>query len=283
MDIEQLRSQKLFPSRKLGDALIVQPHGSLGGYGRTIISSDVNGILQAVKELDIRVVVINLSGANYYGSEMIGMFFQLRRSIPEDVRVVICEPSRDMQKILETMNVQQVIPIYATQKEAMARVAHVSLRDRLPSRRLVLPIVIVAGLLALGVLGVMFAGKELGRWAAGFGGSANVERYQRLVEFNEDLQRLRAENASSEEWSAFSQRVRESVTRSETRQFDAEDESAIPRLLQDAEQKLLLILGTDPLSTEHDAELFNLLTAARTLLQDESESELAAPPAPGSD
>jgi anti-anti-sigma regulatory factor len=158
IDLDLLKSQKLFPARKLGDALIVEPKGALGGYGRTVIDGDVKGILTAVTDLGVRVVILNLGSWNYFGSEMIGMFFQLRRSIPEDVKVVICDASRDMQTILETMNVHQVIPIYATQKEALSEAAHVSMRDRLPSRRYLIPISIVAVLLAVVVVGVLFAG-----------------------------------------------------------------------------------------------------------------------------
>jgi anti-anti-sigma factor len=279
-DLELLKSQRLFPCRKLGDALIVQPQGALGGYGRTIIDADVSHLIQAARELDVRVVVLDLGSWNYFGSEMIGMFFYLRRAIPENVRMVICNASRDMRTILETMNVHQVIPIYATQKEALDDFARITIRDRLPSGRFLLPVVVVALILAVGVLGVMFAGKAFRQWTARLQESPEIETYQRLLALQNDLHRMRESEADSEDWAAFTSTVRGSVTRVIERERSDSADSQVSQMLNEAAQTLLTIVETDPAATIHDQELFESLSTACLLLEDHTGVELESPRIP---
>lgn len=279
-DLEQLKSQRLFPCRKLGDALIVQPQGALGGFGRTIIDSDVSHLIRATRELDVRVVVLDLGSWNYFGSEMIGMFFYLRRSIPEHVRMVICDASRDMRTILETMNVHQVIPIYATQNEALDDFAKITIRDRLPSGRFLLPVVVVALLLAVGVLGVMLAGKSFRQWTARLRETPEIKTYQRLLTFYEDLRSMRQSDTDNAEWSAFTNSVRGSLMRITEREETGTEHSEVSRLLDDGARTFLTILETDPSSTDHDVELYNALSSAGILLHDSTGVELESPEYP---
>ncbi len=280
MDLDELKTQKLFPCRKLGDALIVEPKGALGGYGRSVIDGDVKGIVQAVHDLGIKVVLLNLGSWNYFGSEMIGMFFHLRRLIPEDVRVVICDASRDMQMILETMQVHQVIPIYPTQRDAIGDVAHVTMRDRLPSRRYMIPIVIVIVALAVVAVGGLVAGKTIREWAFRLRATPEVEAYQRLVDFDNDLHRMRGSNATSNEWDIFSQRVRSRINLYLERQRDSDTKGSVDGLMTQASNLFLVILEEDPLSTEHDEALFNLLWEIQRTLEEETGLVIENPPLP---
>lgn len=282
-DLDELKAQKLFPSRKLGDALIVEPKGALGGYGRNVIDRDVKGIVQAVRDLDVHVVVLNLGSWNYFGSEMIGMFFHLRRLIPDDVRVVICDASRDMRTILETMQVQQVIPIYSTQRAALGDVAHIAFRDHLPSRKYLIPVVIVVALLAVLVVGGLVAGKTIREWAYLLQVTPEIEAYQRLVDFNNDLLQMRSSNASDQEWVAFSQRVRSRITLSLDRAQNADTLSESDRRLINASQIFLEILDEDPQSTERDVELYNALWEVKRILESESGLAVKGPPIPQAD
>ncbi len=267
----------------MGDALIVQPQGALGGYGRTVIDGDVNHLIKAAKELDIRVVVLNLGSWNYFGSEMIGMFFYLRRSLPEHMRMVICDASRDMRTILETMNVHHVIPIYATQKEALDDFAKITIRDRLPSGRFLLPVVVVALLLAVGVAGVMFAGKSFRQWTAQLQTTQTtpeIDDYQRLLSFQKDLERMRASDAGSEDWTAFTRSVRGSLLRIAENDEVTSADTGASRMLDEAALKMLTILETDPMSTEYDRELFDSLSSACVLLEDSTGLDLESPEFP---
>jgi hypothetical protein len=107
-----------------------------------------------------------------------------------------------------------------------------------------------------------------------------VVAFQRLVDFNQDLQRMRASNAGSEEWTAFSQRVRARLTQYLERQRDADTTSSVDQLLMGASTSFLMILDEDPLSTKYDAELFNALSSAGRILENETGMVIEDPPAP---
>src|SRR5690606_33819449 len=124
----------------------------------------------------------------------------------------ICDASRDMRTILETMQVQQVIPIYSTQRAALGDVAHIAFRDHLPSRKYLIPVVIVVALLAVLVVGGVEARKTLREAAYLLRATLEIEASQRLVDFNNVLLQLRSSHGSDLEWVASFQRVRSRIT-----------------------------------------------------------------------
>jgi anti-anti-sigma regulatory factor len=255
----------------------VQPQGSLGGYGRNIVSSDLNGVLKAVEAYGIRVVVLNLGSWNYFGSEMIGMFFELRRSLPEDVRVVICDASRDMRTILESMNVQQVIPIYPTQREALNAAANVTLRDRVPSVKPLLPVVVVVLLLTAGVFGAIAAARAMRQWSAANRAEPEIATYKQFLSFQKQLLAMRNAETSPEAWSEFSLQVRDPVNAFLRAQEEDETKTQIQLDLVKAGQELLMIAGVNPQTPEHDIELYDALTSACMHLEQETGIELEEP------
>lgn len=190
-----------------GDTLWIQPVGSLMGSDSRLFYSELNRIKTAFRTGEFQNAVIDLSTTRYYGSEMIGVMFDLGKQVLENGKVIVAEPSPDTRFVLEKMNMEKLFPIRDSTQAAIREISSESLLSRLQRssfRGLVYTGCAIAVLLVL--LGTFTT--QLNRWT----GTRESKRFQRVVVVYEELIDALGQHELQSAWSEFSQRASQQIT-----------------------------------------------------------------------
>jgi len=151
-DLNLAQRHRLLPATRRGDTLIIEPIGSMGGFTPSQVREERVRIERLLAEPETANLIIDLGSADYYGSQMIAMFLQLRESCQGTT--ALANVSNDMEVVLETMGMDELFELYGSQPQAVKAVAKIPLRERIRiNNRFVKYIVVPALLIALGVMG----------------------------------------------------------------------------------------------------------------------------------
>lgn len=217
-ELDRVSNHEVFRVERAGDLLIVTPTGDKLEFSTALFQAEFNRVKQLAGRPEFRNVLIDLSNAAYFGSEMIGALVELRRivagseaaggSIADGGVTALCGLSPDMQAGLRIMNVDTLLLTFDSRSQAVKTLSRRTIADRvgglgIPWRGLLAAGVLigVVVLLVATPVGLMLFGDSpteqyrqvvstYERWAARSGGALSSEAKARanknmITELNE--------------------------------------------------------------------------------------------------
>ena len=256
-----------------GDTVVMTPRGDETGYRPTVFPAELERIEALLKSGRFQNLIVDLGDAPYFGSRMIGALVQLRSLLPEDGRMVFCEPGREMRTILETMRIDQLIPIVDTRRQAVREISTVRLQDRWEKWRAYWP---WAAALVLSVTMVLVITKTdlLAQWI----GTSESRDYLRLHTVYERIHASASGSASEEAWAEIRELTNKSIQPIKDYYRVSPERSATAFAVYEASNELLMIGNLDfPPEPKRLRKSHQLLTTARKTIVEQVPVELPAP------
>ena len=109
----------VFPVERKGDTLIITPAGDAGSYAGIDVQGELNQVLRLYDNPRLKNAIVDLSGSNYFGSEIVGAMNCLGSHVRErGGRFAVCEASPDMRAGLHIMKLDTLWPLYDGRREA---------------------------------------------------------------------------------------------------------------------------------------------------------------------
>ena len=100
--------------------LVVTPAGDAVGFRDSDIQQELNLLLSLLDGPDFDNVVVDLGGANYFGTTIIGCITGLGRKTEETGgRLAVCNASEDMQGVMRVMHLDQRWPHFDSLQDAL--------------------------------------------------------------------------------------------------------------------------------------------------------------------
>ena len=103
VDFEDVNDHVILPCAERGDTLIVQPVGEVVGFDTKTFYAELSNIKNLMIEETFQNIIFDLSGARYFGTELIGAMVSIGKSIndQEGQSAVLAKPSQDKRIVLE--------------------------------------------------------------------------------------------------------------------------------------------------------------------------------------
>ncbi len=128
----QVDRHSLYPVEQWGDTLVVLPRGDAAGFNPTTVNREMATVTELAQSPAVRHLIIDMSGANYFGSIVLGGLVQLSQAVRNrGGRVAICDASQDMQDILRIMKLDTLWEIFPDRRTALRRVARIPFKLKL--------------------------------------------------------------------------------------------------------------------------------------------------------
>ena len=114
---------KIFTIEIVGDCLIVTPHGEGSMFRYQDLHQETNVIRGQIARPEIRDLVVDLSGMDYFGSEFIGsLVSMLRETKVRGGNASFCCAQPQMLRVLENMSLFNLWPHFESRNDAIAHV-----------------------------------------------------------------------------------------------------------------------------------------------------------------
>jgi anti-anti-sigma factor len=114
------RAQLIFSLSDTKGVLVIAPTGDAISFRDVDVAAAVNEVLSRVNALPQPRVVVDLGGAEYFGSIMIGAISQVAEQVRERGGVfAVCSLSPDMQQVLTAMKLADRWPTFDSRKAAV--------------------------------------------------------------------------------------------------------------------------------------------------------------------
>jgi anti-anti-sigma factor len=118
--ISEAKHNKVLAASQKRDALIVTPTGDTVGFKSGDLHDELRILLSLIDGTNIKHVVVDLGGAHYYGTVVIGCITSLGQKAEEvGGGLALCNASDDMQGIMRVMKLDQKWPHCKTVRAAV--------------------------------------------------------------------------------------------------------------------------------------------------------------------
>ena len=125
-------AHSVFRTERIGNALLVTPKGDLVGVGQREVMIERRAVVAEFHAPAAEVVIFDLSGHRYFGSEFIAFLAHVARDAQQrNAKVALCGASPDMQQVLAVMNLDGLWTHYSTRAEAVKALVRIRRRDQL--------------------------------------------------------------------------------------------------------------------------------------------------------
>jgi anti-anti-sigma regulatory factor len=118
--IPAARHNKVLLAEQKGTSLIVSPAGDAVGFRDVDLQNELRILLSLIDGQNFKNVVVDLGGAHYYGSIIIGCITSLGQKAEEaGGRLAICGASDEMQGVMRVMHLDERWPNYKSRRAAL--------------------------------------------------------------------------------------------------------------------------------------------------------------------
>ena len=131
-EFQKAAQHRIFPARRRGDTLVVTPAGSLAGYGVGEANREQARLAALLADPQIENLVIDLHHADYFGTEMVGVFVRLQQACRGATGLVRVAPG--MRKVLEVMRLEDFFSFYRSERQAIRAISRIPLHERFKPR-----------------------------------------------------------------------------------------------------------------------------------------------------
>lgn len=119
-NINKAELHKVFPAELQGSTLIVSPKGDAVSFRDIDVHNETTAVMEILDDAKVVNLVVNLSGARYYGTTIIGALSSMGMKIREKGgQNILCGASDDMLDILRIMKLDTIWTQYATLRESL--------------------------------------------------------------------------------------------------------------------------------------------------------------------
>jgi anti-anti-sigma factor len=116
-------SGKIFAVDCDGPTLVITPQVEGTGFRYQQLHIEANALQRKFDTKQFSNLVVDLSGLNYFGSELIGVLIRLARTATNsNGRAAMCGPSPKMLEVLDSMRLRKLWPIFDSRSEALSHV-----------------------------------------------------------------------------------------------------------------------------------------------------------------
>lgn len=148
IDLEKTAYHRVYRTEVLGEALVVTLQGDSPGFSVGAVQNEMATVIGLAKHPEVRNLIIDLSGSNYYGSLILGEIVNLCQTVRQrGGRVALAGTSDDMKEILRMMRLDAMWERYPTRSMALRALADVPWQQRI--QPYLKPAAITAGVLLL--------------------------------------------------------------------------------------------------------------------------------------
>ena len=117
-------TQSVFGVEEHKGVLLVTPGGDAVSYREVDVASEVDRIRNLIDHMDVPRVVVDLAGARYLGSVMIGAISEFAEHVrSRNGRFAVCNASAEMVSVLQVMKLHERWPQFAS-RHAAVKFAH---------------------------------------------------------------------------------------------------------------------------------------------------------------
>jgi anti-anti-sigma factor len=115
--------KKIFPTETHGKTVVLSPEGDSLGVEEAQLRREINALHELLDKPGITAFVVDLGGARYFSSIIIGAILTVCTKMKAQNRpTALCNASHAMLDILQIMKLDTILPYYATRAEALAAV-----------------------------------------------------------------------------------------------------------------------------------------------------------------
>jgi anti-anti-sigma factor len=197
IDLEKTAMHRVYKTEQLGDALVVAVQGDSAGFSIGSVHNEMVTIVGIAGNPEVKNLIIDLSGSNYYGSLILGEIVNLAQVVREKGgRVALAGTSPDMKEVLRMMRLDAMWEKYPTRDMALRAVANLPWQERV--KPYVTPVAIGSGIALLVGLYLFLPRKDY-----------TPEYYRTTSKIWDEAKSLKAVNASDSEWLSFNDRAKQ--------------------------------------------------------------------------
>lgn len=197
LDLEKTANNRVYKTELLGDTLVVELQGDAPGFSIGAVHNEMTTVIGLAKSPEVRNLVIDMSGSNYYGSLILGEVVNLAQAIREKGgRVALAGVSNDMKEVLRMMRLDAMWERYPYRSMALRALTKVPWQYYV--KPYLKPAAFVGGAVLL--LAVIFFLPRPDH---------TREYYAQISKLWEEAQHLRNQGVSDTEWSIFTKKTKE--------------------------------------------------------------------------
>lgn len=273
IELATASSHSLLTCELFGDTLIVSPQGDLAGFSRTLFDVEQQRVRRLLASRGIRNLLIDLSGGQYFGRAMISALLDLRSSLPEEGAVAFAEPSNDMRLMMERTDMADGVPLFATRRDALRRIARRNIGHLTEKLRGIAVPVGIAVCILLG-WGLLTQTRVFARWV----GTPESRIYCAVLDCYHEAIAVAGSMPTHREWKKTSESI-DAALFSILEQLKAEgDEQQGRKQLQEATAAVWQQTRTSsPPTNEQQAMMQAALVAAKVEIERDTGLTLATP------
>ncbi|MCA9068070.1 MAG: STAS domain-containing protein [Planctomycetaceae bacterium] len=113
--------QKIFPYEREGSVLIVKPGGDSLSVQERQIKKEIDVIHNLVDQKDCDHLIVDLSGAPYFGSIVIGAVMAICGKMRnKEGKAALCNATEGVYDAIQIMKLDAAVPYFPTREEALA-------------------------------------------------------------------------------------------------------------------------------------------------------------------
>ncbi len=121
--VDTAKNHRIFLVEMRGSTLIVTPRGDAVGFSGVEFHREKNAILKMLDSPEVNNLIVDLGGANYFGSDTIGAVNSLVvKTRDQGGRYGVCGLSEDMEEGIRIMNLEELWHVYSSRAEALRAV-----------------------------------------------------------------------------------------------------------------------------------------------------------------
>lgn len=192
--LQETSEHQLFRAELHGDTLVVTPRGDAVGFTMQAVNSEQAKIAEILQRDGVRHLIVDLGGANYFGSIVLGALMQMGQIIRRrQGRAALAGASSDMEDVLRLMKLDQAWELFFDRRAALRAIAAIPLTERLWNLRRTAAALLVIAAVVLAI--VFFPRPDYGR-----------RYYVEISQLWREAQ-LKRKSAGDEEWERYIKRT----------------------------------------------------------------------------
>ena len=119
----------VLPAKVRGDTLIISPNGDLLSHDPRDFEAELSRLKAVIREAQVRHLVVDLSGSDYFGSRMLGGLISLKNQLGDGGRAVLCDLSEAQCVGLRVMKIEDQFETAPSRRQAVQMVCRLSAKD----------------------------------------------------------------------------------------------------------------------------------------------------------
>lgn len=199
IDLDKTELHRVYRTEILGDTMVVTLQGDAAGFAIGAVHNEMVTLVNIARQPEVKHLVIDMSGSNYYGSLILGEIMNLGQAIKEKHgRCAIAGISNDMKEVLRMMRLDGMWERYPTMSMALRALADIPWQQKV--KPYLKPVGITTAVVAL-LLAYIYVPRP----------DYTFSQYDTVMKVWDEAQKNKANGISETEWTVFAGRAKEKL------------------------------------------------------------------------